>query len=81
MVRQQFRDHAGSSELGLLVSPSEKELEELTRAVAIMTPGEKAQAEIMTDEQIQQIAAEVKVDPANLAIFMNGYSLYCKRVS
>ena len=81
MVREQFKDLAGSSELGMLVSPSKGELEELKRAVAIMTPSEKAGAENLTDEQIQTLADEAKVDPANLAIFMNGYHLYCKRVS
>jgi hypothetical protein len=81
MVRGQFADQQGSSELAMLVSPSRSELEQLQRAVAIMTDREKADAVHLTDEQIQRIAADAQVDPGNLAIFMNGYALYCKRVS
>jgi len=46
-----------------------------------MTPGEKENANSLTDEQVQRIAADARIDPANLAIFMNGYALHCKRVS
>jgi len=81
MVRRQFRDMHGSSELGMLAAPSGEELQQLRRAVAIMTPAEKQHPERLTDEQIQSIAADAQVDPANLAIFINGYVLYCKRVS
>jgi len=46
-----------------------------------MTPDEKQKADSLTDEQIQRIASDAQVDPANLAIFINGYALHCKRVS
>ena len=46
-----------------------------------MTAREKAAAAALTDQQIQRIAEDAEVDPANLAIFVNGYALYCKRVS
>ena len=62
----------------MLVSPSKEELEQLKKAVAIMTSAEKKKAAELTDSQIQQIAADAKVDPANLSIFINGYALYCK---
>lgn len=80
MVRSQFKDPAGDSELAMLVSPSKDELGQLKKAVAIMTPGEKGAAANLTDEQIQKIAGDAQIDPANLAIFINGYSLHCKRV-
>ena len=80
-VRTQFKDISGSSELAMLASPTTEELEELNRAVAIMTPNEKQHPENLTDEQIQRIASDAKIDPANLAIFINGYILHCKRVS
>jgi len=54
-------------------------LEEFKKAVAIMTPEEKANCENLTDEQVQKIAADAHVDPANLAIFVNGYALHCKK--
>jgi hypothetical protein len=67
--------------LAMLVAPSAEELEEFKKAVAIMTDEEKANAAELTDEQVQKIAADAQVDPANLAIFFNGYALHCKRVS
>ncbi len=81
LVREQFADNKGDSELAMLVSPTTKELEEFKRAVAIMTPDEKSNAMNLTDEQVQKIAADAKADPANIAIFFNGYILHCKRVS
>jgi hypothetical protein len=81
LIRSQFKDIKGSSELAILAAPSAEELEQLRKAVAIMTPGEKQNAESLTDEQIQKIAADAQVDPANFAIFINGYALHCKRVS
>ncbi len=81
MIRNQFKDIKGSSELAILAAPSAEELEQLRKAVAIMTPGEKQNADSLTDEQTQRIAADAQVDPANFAIFMNGYTLHCKRVS
>ena len=81
MVREQFKDNKGESELGMLVAPSLEELEELKRAVGIMTPDEKQNASDLSDEQIQKIAADAGVNAGNLAIFINGYALHCKRVS
>ncbi len=80
-IRGQFQDMQGTSELAMLVAPTYDELSELRRAVAIMTPGEKQTADRLSDEQIDRIAIDAHVDPANLAIFMNGYALVCKRVS
>jgi len=81
MIRSQFKDIEGDSELAMLAAPTVEELEQLKIAVAIMTPGEKQNADGLTDQQIQKIAADAKTDPANLAIFVNGYALHCKRVS
>ncbi len=81
LVREQFNDDSGDMELAMLVAPSIEELEEFKRAVAIMTPEEKANCEKLSDEQVQRIAADAHVDPANLAILINGYILHCKRVS
>lgn len=81
MIRSQFKDIKGSSELAMLAAPSAEELEQLKKAVAIMTPDEKSRAADLTDEQIQKIAADAQIEPANLAIFINGYALHCKRVS
>jgi hypothetical protein len=81
MIRGRFKDYKGGSELAMLASPSKAELEQLKKAVAIMTPAEKQNAESLTDEQIQKIAADAKVDPAILAIFINGFALHRKRVS
>ncbi len=67
--------------MAMLAAPSAEELEQLKKAVAIMTPDEKEKADSLTDEQIQRIAADAEIDPANLAIFINGYILHCKRVS
>jgi len=81
MIREQFKDIQGSSELAMLAAPTAEELEQLKRALAIMTPKEKEKADCLTDEQIQKIAADAKIDPANFAIFINGYSIHCKRPS
>ena len=80
-VRRDFADHRGSGELAMLQSPSADELAQLSRAVTIMTPGEKRNAHELTDEQIEKIATEAMVDPAIFAIFMNGYILQRKPVS
>ena len=80
-VRSRFKDGRGTSELALLVAPTSQELEELRKAVAIMTPAEKSAADRLSDEQIERIAVDARIDPANFAIFMNGYALLCKRVS
>ncbi|MGA2172468.1 MAG: hypothetical protein ABSG82_05580 [Sedimentisphaerales bacterium] len=79
LVREQFRDNDGSSELGMLASPTPQELEQLRRAIAIMTADEKQDADKLTDEQIHKIAADAKVDPGLLAIFLNGYALHHKK--
>jgi hypothetical protein len=65
----------------MLVAPNAAELAEFKKAVAIMTPDEKANAAHLTDEQVQKIAADAQADPANIAIFFNGFALHCKRVS
>jgi len=80
MVRSEFKDIKGSSELAMLAAPNSAELEQLRRAVAIMTPDEKQNADNLTDEQIQKIAIDAKIDSGIFAIFINGYALHCKRV-
>jgi hypothetical protein len=79
--RSQFEDMRGTSELAMLAAPTAKELEELRRAVAIMTAAEKDKAEKLSDEQIATIAQDACIDPGNFAIFINGYAIACKRVS
>lgn len=79
MIRGQFKDIEGGSELAMLAAPSREELEQLKKAVAIMTPDEKQSADSLTDEQMQKIAADAQIDPATFAIFINGYALHCKR--
>ena len=81
MIRSQFKDIEGGSELAMLAAPSIEELEQLKKAVAIMTPDEKEKADSLTDEQVQRIAADAQIDPANLAIFINVYALHAKRRS
>jgi len=81
MIREQFRDMQGASELAMLAAPSPGELEQLEKAVAIMTPDEKNNADTLTDEQVQKIAADAQIDSAVFAIFINGYTLHYKRVS
>ena len=80
MVRGRFQDTRGASELAMLVSPKKEELDELRRAVAIMTARERAEAAELSEEQVQRIAEDAHVDAANLAIFFNGYALHCKRL-
>ena len=77
-VRTRFQDIRGDSELAMLASPTPQELDQLKRAVAIMTPAEKQNAAALTDEQIRRIADDAHADPAVLAIFFNGYALHCK---
>ena len=81
MVRSQFADVAGDTELAMLVAPSEDEIEQFIKAVAVMTPAEREEAGSLTDEQVKKIAADAQVDPADFAIFINGYALQSKRVS
>ena len=78
-VRTQFKDNKGSSELAMLAAPTAAELAQLRKAVAIMTSSEKEKADSLSDEQIRKIAADAQIDPANFAIFINGYALHCKQ--
>jgi hypothetical protein len=80
-VRSRFRDMRGTSELAMLAAPTSRELEELRRGVAIMTPAEREIAHRLSDEQIGKIAADARIDPGNFAIFMNGFALLRQRVS
>ncbi len=79
-IRRQFADIKGSSELAMLQSPSAEELDQLKKAVAIMTPNERQAPQNLADEQIQKIAADAGIDAGLFAIFINGYVLHCKRV-
>ena len=65
----------------MLQSPSAEELDQLKKAVAIMTPNERQAPQNLADEQIQKIAADAGIDAGLFAIFINGYALECKRVS
>jgi len=62
----------------MLASPSGDEISQLTKAVAIMTESELKNADLLTDEQVKKIAQDAKIDPALLAIFINGYALHRK---
>ena len=77
-IRNQFQTIDGKSELAMLSSPSRDEYQQLARAVAIMTAAEKEQADSLSDEQVERIAEDAKVDKALLAIFINGYALKVK---
>lgn len=79
--RSQFQDNNGLSELAILQCPTKEEFAELQKGVAIMTPAEKANVGGLSDEQVEKIAEDAKIDQANFAIFINGYVLFCKRVS
>ena len=63
----------------MLASPTSEELEQLHRAVSIMTADEKQNADNLTDEQIHKIAGDAGIDPGLLAIFINGYALHHKK--
>jgi len=67
-VRRQFKDIRGSSELAMLQSPSAEELDQLKKAVAIMTPNERQAPQNLADEQIQKIAADAGIDAGLFAI-------------
>jgi hypothetical protein len=79
MIRKNFVDIKGSSELAMLAAPTAEELKKLEKAVAIMTPAEKNAAEDLTDEQVHKIAADAQINPGMFAIFINGYALHCKK--
>lgn len=80
-IRSQFKDIKGGSELAMLAAPTTEELEQLKKAVAIMTPDEKQNACNLTDQQVQRIASDAGIEAGIFAIFINGYALHCKRVS
>ena len=65
----------------MLASPSKDEVEQLKKAVAIMTADEIKNAGSLTDEQVKKISQDAGIDSALFAIFINGYALHCKRVS
>ncbi len=77
--RRQFEDNRGSSELGMLQSPSGDELAQIRKAVAIMTQAEKDGAGDLSDEQIHRIADDAGIDRGVFAIFVNGYALECRK--
>lgn len=74
-VRSRFQGMDGRSELAVLQSPSRDEYEQLSKAVAIMTPAEKENADNLDERQIGRIAEDAGADPALLAIFLNGYAI------
>jgi len=80
-VRTNFKDNTGLSELAMLASPTGSEIEQIKRAVAIMTEKEKRNAQNLTDQRVKEIADDAGTDPAIFSIFINGYALHCKRVS
>ena len=71
--RTQFRDQRGTAELSMLKAPNKTEYDDFRRAVSVMTEEEKARADKLTDEEIQDIARRAKADPGNVSIFINGY--------
>ncbi len=77
-IRNQFQTIDGKSELAMLSSPTRDEYDQLARAVAIMTAAEKENAAALSDEQVEQIAEDAKVDKAILAIFFNGFAIKIK---
>ena len=81
LVRQQFADIKGSSELAMLASPTTDELAQLRKAIAIMTAAEKENPNNLTDQQLQSIASDAGIDPGIFAIFINGYILELKKNS
>jgi hypothetical protein len=62
----------------MLAAPTTEEYTQLQRAVAIMTPGEKENTCNLTDEQVQRIALDAKIDTGMFAIFVNGYIIETK---
>ncbi|MCD4830356.1 MAG: hypothetical protein K8R02_00950 [Anaerohalosphaeraceae bacterium] len=78
-IRNHFADNKGSAELAMLASPSADELAQLKTAAAIMTKEELENANSLTDEQINKIASDAKIDAGIFAIFINGYALARKK--
>lgn len=79
LIRDQFRDIQGGSELAMLAAPTTEELEQLKKAVAIMTTEEKQNAHRLIDHQIQRIAGDAQIDSGVFAIFINGYALHRRK--
>lgn len=73
--RSQFRDLKGTAELAMLKAPSEAEYEDFCRAVNMMTLEEKMHPEVLSDEQIHDIAERANADCGNVSIFINGFIL------
>ena len=48
-IRSQFKDIEGCSELAMLAAPSDEELEQLRKAVAIMTPNENVRLNLLLE--------------------------------
>ena len=59
----------------MLASPSDKEFDDFRRTVEAMTDEEKARPEILSDDQIKDIASRAEADTGNVSIFINGYVL------
>jgi len=77
--RSQFKDRRGSSELAMLAAPTREEYDQLEKAVAIMTLTEKKNVAKLSDQQVLKIANDAGIDAGIFAIFINGYSLECKK--
>ncbi len=78
--RRAFADHRGTADLAMLASPSAEEVRQLKAAMAIMTQDEKINAAKLSDAQILKIAQDAKIDPAILAVFINGYCIELKKL-
>lgn len=79
IIRGSFKSIDGAADIAMLAAPTKEELRQLQKAVAIMTPDEKTDADKLTDERIQKIAADAEIEQAVLAIFLNGYAIECKK--
>ncbi len=77
--RSQFRDNRGTAELAMLAAPDEQEYEDFCRSVAVMTTDEKENVELLSSEQIKDIAQRAQADCGNVSIFLNGYVLAQKK--
>jgi len=79
--RSQFRDTRGTAELAMLAAPSEAEYEDFRRAVAVMTPEQRAYPEKLDDKQIRDIAEKAQANCGNIGIFINGFILARKKAN
>ena len=73
--RRQFQDSRGTAELAMLAAPSENEFDDFSRAVAAMTAVEKKHPDLLSDDQVRDIAQRAQAEIANVSIFINGYVL------